>query len=499
MKMYRVQSCRRRPRWTVAALVAVGLAASWAVVPRTGVCAEEPAIEQANALSRAFRSAAKKVLPTVVKIRVTSPPVKGKATPEQPNPFKGTPFEDYFGDEMPGFRFHGQVPRRSGVGSGVIIDASGIILTNNHVVEGGGEVVVELADGRSYKAADIKRDEQSDLAVVRIKAEGSLPAATLGDSDQIEIGDWVLAIGTPFELDQTVSAGIISAKGRGLGDTRAKYLQTDAAINPGNSGGPLVNLNGEVVGISTAIASSNGSYQGVGFAIAANTAKWVSRQLIETGNVQRAYLGVGVQKPGGELAGSLGVSPGKGIVVSEVFEGSPAAEAGLQEGDVIIRFAGQPVDTPIQLQEAVERCPMGSKQKADILREGKPQTLEVVVKTLPADFGAAPRGPRQPRRQGETPSYDSKELGLSVADLTPEVAKQLGYAGAGGVVVTEVDPAGIAAGADVREGAIILRVGRAAVANIAEFKAAVEKQSLADGVMLLVRFGGGNRYVILKK
>ena len=277
------------PACLIVALVlsSVGPATLFSAEPTTA----DP-VAAANALSQAFRNAAEKATASVVVVRsetkaqnVTS---KGGQNRGE-NPFRGTPFEDFFRDGMPeGFSPRGGSPSRSGVGSGVIVDAAGIVLTNNHVVEGADEVTIELSDGREFKAVDIKTDPDSDLAVVRLANAEDLPTAALGNSDELVIGDWVLAIGNPFELETTVSAGIISAKGRELGRIRrAKFLQTDAAINPGNSGGPLVNLSGEVVGINTAIASNSGAYQGIGFAIPINQARWVSEQLIKSGSVQR--------------------------------------------------------------------------------------------------------------------------------------------------------------------------------------------------------------------
>ena len=277
--------------WAVVGLAAIApmlilLAARWAPAAQVD---DHDGIEKAKSLSRAFRAAAKRVIPTVVTIRATAKPVEKRVPRRIPreNPFKGTPFEDFFEDHFPeGFDFPRPFQPRQGKGSGVIIDPSGIILTNHHVVEDADEVIVELADGRQFKAVEVKSDEQSDLAVVRIKADGPLPAATLGDSDALDIGDWVLAIGNPFELEMTVSAGIISAKGRSLSTAkRTNFLQTDAAINPGNSGGPLVNLDGEVVGINTAIASMVGGFQGVGFAIPINQAKWGGEPFVKSGNV----------------------------------------------------------------------------------------------------------------------------------------------------------------------------------------------------------------------
>jgi serine protease Do len=383
----------------------------------------------------------------------------------------------------------------------VIIDRSGIILTNDHVVDGADEVLVELSDGRQFKASDIKLDPQSDLAVLRIKAGEPLPAATLGDSDALDIGDWVLAVGNPFDLDLTVSAGIISSKGRVLPSSkRASFLQTDAAINPGNSGGPLVNLDGEVVGINTAIASSTGVYEGIGFAIPVNLAKWVAGQLIEKGAVQRAYLGVSIGELTSRMAERLGIERARGVLVSEVFPGSPAAAAGVREGDVIVAYAGKPVANPRQLQEIVERSASDSKEQLEVIRDGKPKTLSVVVKPLPSDFAAAERGrrPGAPPRK-EPAGFDAGELGLQVDELNDEAARRLGIEAGAGVVVSSVDPNGLAAQIGLREGMAILRVGRKPVKSVADFKAALQGESVQQGIMLLVRTAEGNRFVVLQK
>ncbi len=283
----------------------------------------DPVVEHANSLSRAFRESAHVAMPSVVTVYSHQSAKKVKGTRGARgldgnafggiNPFEGTPFADRFKDMIPqqpeGQDFSFRTPPRDGMGTGVIIDKSGIILTNNHVVEGADTVTVHMSDGREFKATDIKTDPQSDLAVLRIKADGDLPAAHLGNSDDLEIGDWVIAIGNPFEQEKTVTAGIISGKGRTLGAShRTEFLQTDAAINPGNSGGPLVNLTGEVVGINTAIASNSGGYQGLGFAIPINQAKWVTEQLIKDGSVHRGYLGVEIGEVSSELASQLGVS-----------------------------------------------------------------------------------------------------------------------------------------------------------------------------------------------
>jgi serine protease Do len=490
-------------------LGAAVLAFSAALAPLPVLRAEESGdpLAHANALSQAFRSAAEKATPSVVVVRSEAKPrpASKERGPQRggENPFKGTPFEEFFRDGVPeGFEFGPGGPRggapRSGVGSGVIVDASGLVLTNNHVVEGADEVTVELSDGRAFKAKEIKTDPDSDLAVIRLEGSKDLPTARLGDSDRLDTGDWVIAIGNPFELETTVSAGIISGKGRELGGIRrAKFLQTDAAINPGNSGGPLVNLAGEVVGINTAIASNSGGYQGIGFAIPINLAKWVSEQLIAKGAVERGYLGVSIGPLSREMASKLGVADRKGALVTEVMPGTPAAEAGVQELDVVTSFDGQPVDGPKTLQEVVERATIGKSHALAVVRDGKPTTLTISVKPLPdklarrGDGGGLQSGP--PSKE----SYYSQAFGLAVRDKgsVPEDA----YADFEGVIVDRVDPDGVAADAGLGPGVLIRKVGRTAVSTIAEFAAALEKESPDEGVVLQVRTPRGNAVVLLKK
>jgi serine protease Do len=449
----------------------------------------------AQSLSRAFRDAAHAAIPTVVTVRVQTKP-RQLTRGQIENPFKGTPFEDLFRDEL-----HGQLPRflpkRSGVGSGVIIDKSGLVLTNNHVVEDADEVVVELNDGREFKATDVKTDPATDLAVLRISGAGDLPAAKLGDSDKLQIGDWVIAVGSPFELQTTVSAGIISGTGRELSSVpRAKFLQTDAAINPGNSGGPLLNLDGEVVGINTAIASNSGGYQGIGFAIPINTAKWITQQLIDKGSVERAYLGVKIGEVNRELAEQFGVERGQGVLVAEVMPNTPAAEAGFQEGDIITAFAGKVVHDPRELQELVERSPFDSKQQVTVLRDGKKVTLGVVVKPMPKDLASTEGG--RPSQPGEE-SFSSTKLGIEVSDLGAEEAKQLGYKDVAGALVTAVEPGSVAAEKGIREGMLIRRVGKTPVTGRRDFEKAVENASLDEGVLLLVRTPQGSQFFVVLK
>jgi len=483
---------RTSTAWLVVASLTAGLLLSWTLAVSNGPAAQayaQPvgdtqAIEQAKSLSRAFRSAAKEVLPTVVKVRTT--------TSRSANPFRGTPFEDFFGDELRG------VPR-PGLGSGVIIDSSGVVLTNNHVVRDADEVKVQLADGREFEVTDIKTDERTDLAVLRIKTDQPLPAAQLGDSDQLEIGDWVLAIGHPFELEQTVSAGIISGKGRSLGAVRrARFLQTDAAINPGNSGGPLVNLAGQVVGISTAIASRNGGNQGVGFAIPSNLARWVVPQLIKRGKVTRAYLGVSIVDLDAESAQKLGVPLDAGVVVAAVGPDSPAKQAGLQEGDVVVSFDGRRITTTSDLQELVERSPADSSHELKIIREGKPSTISVLVKSMPEDFEVAMQRNRFGGRMGTSEFYRHQQLGITVIEMTEAFAAQLGYEGLAGALIMHVDLGRIAAQAGLREGMLITRVGDKDIKSVAEFKEAIEKESLERGITLQVRSHRGTKTVTLQ-
>jgi serine protease Do len=332
-----VAPLRKHPRLAVATalLVAVVSLAAWqrtsAVGQESETAPNPAALEHANMLSEAFNHAAEVAMPSVVTIysKAKSQAVSNPSRAPGQNPFKGTPFEEFFeGRDLEQF---GQQMPREGMGSGVIIDRSGIVLTNNHVVEGADEVTVHLADGRDFEAENIKTDKQTDLAVLQIKGAGTLPAATLGDSDKLKIGDWVMAIGNPFQLEQTVSAGIISGKGRDLPSrtrpVRTQFLQTDAAINPGNSGGPLVDLHGHVIGINTAIATNTGTYSGIGFAVPVNVAKWVTDQLINKGKVERAYLGVGIKPITPEMAQAFGTRPGAGALVTQVH-----ANAGRSSG-----------------------------------------------------------------------------------------------------------------------------------------------------------------------
>jgi serine protease Do len=457
------------------------LAAAMVVWPAAAQGQDE-AVEHAKNLSRAFRRAAEAIVPTVVKITTHTNPEPQTGRTRRGNPFRGTPFEDYFSDDLEMFQQR-PVPR-DGVGSGVIIDRGGIVLTNNHVVEGADEVVVRLNDGREFKTTDIKTDKETDLAVLRIEGAGELPAARLGDSDQLDVGDWVLAVGNPFQLETTVSAGIISGKGRSLGNVRrSKFLQTDAAINPGNSGGPLVNLDGEVIGINTAIATVSGGYQGIGFAIPINTARWVTDQLIKSGKVQRAYLGVGIQEVTNEVAEKFKLPRARGVLVSEVMPGAPADEAGVRDGDVIVQFAGKQVEGPRELQEMVERSKLGSQQPLVVMRDGEQVRLQVKLEALPDRIA----------------SSTTRKLGFEIDEMTDEAAQRLKLRRGGGVLVTKVDRQGLAYAKGLREGMAILRIGKQPIDSVETFDALLEQESLEDGIMLMVRTPEGNQFIVLEE
>jgi serine protease Do len=465
-----------------------------------------------ESMSKAFRDAARQVLPSVVMITNTPTVVKtsGNSPSEKDfanSPFAGTPFGDLFKSNPEMRRFFKEFPstpqfrghQSEGLGSGVIIDPSGVILTNNHVIAGGGRIKVRLHDGREFKAVSVKGDPKSDLAIVRIEGAGKLQAAQLGDSDKIQVGDWVLALGQPFGLEDTVTAGIISAKGRGIGETaRDSFLQTDAAINPGNSGGPLVDLDGRVIGINTAISSNNGGFQGVGFAVPIDLAKWVSHQLMGKGSVQRAYLGVGIQPMTAQLAEQLHATPSEGVVVSEVRPDTPASKAGLRSGDVILEFAGHTVSKPWQLQGLVEETATGSSQKITVLRDGKQTTLDIRPAVQPADYGVAENESAEPSESGSPQASSFDKLGLAVETLTPEVAQQLGIRNPKGVVISHVESGSPAEAAGLSEGMVIAQVNRKAVATVAEFRQALGHHPLKDGVLLLVHSKEGSRFVVLR-
>ncbi|QEG23400.1 Do family serine endopeptidase [Mariniblastus fucicola] len=439
----------------------------------------DQSVARAKDLSNAFRAASNKVLPSLVAIETRVEASKSSRSGRQ-NPFAQKP------SNRPA----------TGIGSGVIIDESGVIITNNHVVmDGKGEVTVRLNDGREFSAAEVLTDPKTDIAVIRLEGASGLTATPMGDSDSAEIGDWVLALGQPFGLESTVTAGIISAKQRGIGmNERESYIQTDAAINPGNSGGPLVNLNGEIVGINTAISSRSGGNEGIGFAVPINLARWVGGQLMSHGTVKRAYIGVGVQELDATLANQFGVSPRGGVVLTMVQPDSPAAKAGLKTGDVLVSFDNIKIWEPSQLQLAVERCEPGQSKKLNVVRNKRSIKLSIVPNQI--SIGSLEIAPKVKRKVPVSKATSS--LGLRVESLDAETAERLGVDDIDGVVVTGIARGGLAQQSGLKPGYVIAEVNHRSVKNMDEFTDAMKNADGKDGILLLVRAGEGSRYLVLK-
>ena len=386
--------------------------------------------------------------------------------------FGGNPFGDFFGP------FEGNQPDRKqqGVGSGFIMSKEGYILTNNHVVEGADQIKVKLAGGKEFEGKVVGRDPKTDLALVKIEGNADLQALKLGNSDDLKVGNWVVAVGSPFGLEQTVTAGIVSAKGRVIGSgPYDNFIQTDASINPGNSGGPLINLQGEVVGINTAIIASG---QGIGFAIPINMAKEVAPQLQKRGHVTRGLLGVAIQDVTPELAKSLGLKESKGALVSQVVPGGPADKAEIEQGDVIVSFDGRSVDDSKDLPRIVASTTVGKTVTVKLLRDGKEVERQAKV------------GEMEEENTSETeksPIHPS--LGVTVQNLTPQVARELGLKKIAGVVVTGVEPGSPAAEALIQAGVVIQAVNRKPVKNVDDFVKIVEKAKGDGSLLLLVQRG----------
>jgi serine protease Do len=450
--------------------------------------------------ANSYRDVVKKVLPAVVsietKVKAAARPKARRQLPDDiPEQFRRQ-FEGAEHFEMP------EPAPQGGFGSGFLVDPKGVVLTNYHVVAGAESVEVSLSDGRKFTSKDIVLDAKTDLAVVRIEAKGALPFLEIGDSDQMEIGDHVLAAGAPFGLLGSVTHGIISAKGRnGLSmNMYEDFLQTDAPINPGNSGGPLLNLEGKVIGINSAIKTRSGGFQGVGLAIASNLAKNVMEQLLKDGVVRRGYLGVQIKDlEDRELAGRLGLKDGEhGVLVTQVFDKAPAGNAGVQAGDVIVSIGGKPVKDGRELQRVVAGLTLGKPAPLGIVRDGKPQTLQVTVEEQPQDFGS-PRVnvPRSPRRDGGGVQLD--KIGVDVTDLTPELAEQFGLKNQTGVVVTRVEPGSAAEEAGLRRGTLVLKVDKEAVKSAAGLRDLLDKAPLDKGVLLQTYTPqGGTGFTVLK-
>ena len=473
----------------LATAVAVGVVVGIALTISSGRQSNSVAIEQLPVAlpvglavlgqsdgHRDFAALAESISPSVVNIATVS-------EPEQPQGRRRggvDPFEEFF-------------PRRSpsrSLGSGFILDEQGYIITNHHVVEGASKVVVKLHDESEHEAEVIGTDAKTDLAVIKIESVEGLEPVALGDSDQTRVGEWVLAIGNPFGLDHTVTAGIVSAKGRRINRPDASpyddFIQTDAAINPGNSGGPLINMAGQVIAINSAIFSRGGGNIGIGFAIPVNMARRIVPQLKEHGRVTRGWLGVLIQPVTSDIAESLDLPEAAGALVAKVFEDSPAEEAGIEIGDVIVSFDGQKVEKSADLPSIVANTPVGKRVDVEVVRKARTKIIVVEIAKLDDE-------------EEEVATAKADELGLSIQDITPELAREFKLdRGDKGVVVTRVKRASPAAEAGIRPGDIIETVGNVPISNAADFRERVEERDEGEGVLVLVRRGEQTLFRVIK-
>jgi len=435
-----------------------------------------------------FVEIAKTINPAVVNIS-TEKTVKGADRVFRHYFGPGSPFpRDFFGDDF--FeRFFGETPGREfkekSLGSGFIISKDGYIITNNHVIEGADSIKVRLSNKKEYEGRVVGKDAKTDLALIKVETKESLPYVNLGNSDELQVGEWVMAIGNPFGLEHTVTVGVVSAKGRVIGaGPYDNFIQTDASINPGNSGGPLVNTRGEVIGINTAIVAQA---NGIGFAIPANMAKEIIPQLKEKGRVIRGWLGVMVQKVTPELAQSFGLSEGKGALVAQVQEGSPAARAGIKKGDIILKFEGREINEMDELPRLVAGTPVGKKVTLVIFRDGKEKNITVVLGEMPEE------------KKELTPEKGKEDrLGLKVQELTPDLANQLGITDKEGVIITEVEPGSPADEAGLQRGDIIKELNRTPVKNMKNYSEALSKVKPGENILFFIKRREDSLYLVLK-
>jgi serine protease Do len=427
------------------------------------------------------------VKPTIVNISTTTV-ITG---PDLQDRFMGpvNPFRDFFGEDFFD-KFFGNSPRKErkqkSLGSGFVIDREGYILTNNHVVEKASSIKVKLSDEKEYDAKIVGRDPKTDIALIKIDVNHELPSATFGDSDKLEVGDWVVAIGNPFGLEHTVTAGIVSAKGRVIGaGPYDDFIQTDASINPGNSGGPLLNLKGEVVGINSAIVSGG---QGIGFAIPINVVQDLLPQLKSKGKIARGWLGVVIQKITPEIAKSFNLKETEGALVSDVMENGPAEKAGIKRGDVITFYNGKKIKDNEMLPRLVAATEISKKITVGIIRDGKPMGVEIVIGELPDEGLKASKKPEV-----------EKDFGLVVQDITPEIAKHLNLKDRRGVIATDVTPGSPAGDADIRSGDIIKEISRKPIQSMSDFKEAMRNANIKEGIVMLVKRENTTFYTVVRE
>lgn len=462
------------------------------------VCSLVSLIAKAQEVPASFADLAEKYGPTVVNIYST-----------QTIQSRNLPYNFFFDNEqMPElFRHFFEMPqqprgmqplptqKRTSLGSGVIISEDGFIVTNNHVVEDADEINVRLSNFEEYQAKLVGRDAKTDLAVIKIEAKHTLDFAEFGDSESLRVGDWVLAIGNPFGFDHTVTAGIVSGKGRTLGDgPYQNFIQTDASINPGNSGGPLFNMKGQLMGINTAIYSKSGGNIGLGFAIPSNMAQNVISQLKETGKVTRGMLGVMIQPVTSELAEQFHLVKPIGALVGQVVPKSPAEKAGILAGDVITAYQGKEIVQMSMLPSLVAQTPVGTKAEVTLYRDGKMTTVSVVIGELSETLDGT--------GTGDDGMFSSEELGFSVQEMTPELAESMGIEQSSGVIVSDVAQGSLAEQSGLQRGDILLEGGtgrgRNRLTSLDDFKKMLS-DSRQNNLLLLVRSGDQTRFVLLKK
>ncbi len=434
-----------------------------------------------------FVGVVKQVYPAVVNINTTTT-VKA---PSYPMPFSGpsgSPFDDFFE------RFFGQMPKefkQRSLGSGVVISGDGFILTNSHVVEKADQVRVSILGGQTFNAEVVGKDKSTDVALIRIKADKALPYAALGDSDKLEVGEWVLAMGNPVGLDHTVTAGIISAKGRSLGlGGLEDFLQTDASINPGNSGGPLVNLQGQVVGVNTAILANA---QGIGFAIPVNIVRTFLPQLKTKGRIDRGWLGVSIQEITPEIRDAMGLGQAQGALVADVIKGGPADRAGIQRGDIVAELNGKPIDRYSKLPLIVSSVPPGSVVRVKILRNGKPYSLQVKIGTFPDEDETASGD------DGATKERSTSVMGMTLAPLTSEFARRHGIEADKGLIVLEVNPGSEADFIGIAPGDVILEVDKRPLSTVESLESILKSKRSGESILLLIKRQDSTLYLSLRK
>ncbi len=438
--------------------------------------------------SEAFAEIVKADSPAVVNISTT------KTIRQAPLPFLGDPFfRDFFGEP---FDFgHPRKYKEQSLGSGVIVSPDGYIITNYHVIKEADEIKVTLYDKRDFKGIVVGSDPKTDIAVIRINTR-NLPTIPWGDSDKLQVGEFVLAIGNPFGLSHTVTMGIVSAVGRanvGIADYE-DFIQTDAAINPGNSGGPLVNIRGELIGINTAIFSKSGGYQGIGFAVPSNMARTVMEELIKKGKVIRGWLGVSIQEVTPELAREFGTKTLKGALVADVSKGSPADRAGIRRGDIIIEFDGKEIEDVGSLRNMAARATVGNTVRVKLIRNRNIMTVNVTIAELPKEISEAT--PSQGMSGGE---QENALAGLTVMDLTKDIAKQLNLPKTErGVVVVRVEPDSAGADAGLKKGDVIEEINRKRIGGMADFDKAAQGIHEGDTVLIFINRAGKKFYITLK-